>query len=61
MGRHSRRYYNFADQWLKSEVKLQRLSRTNGSPADKTELSKLQGQIAGAKQGLADTAGEVEA
>ena len=60
-GRHSRRYYDFADQWLKSEVKLQQLSRTNGTPDDEAELSKLKSQIAGAKQGLADTADEVEA
>lgn len=60
-GRHSRRYYDFADQWLKSEVELQRLSRTNGAPADEAAVSKLRSQIAGAKQGLTDAADEVEA
>ena len=60
-GRHSRRYYDFADQLLKSEVDLQRLSRSNGTPADQAEHSKQRIQIAEAKQGLSDAAHEVEA
>jgi radical SAM superfamily enzyme YgiQ (UPF0313 family) len=49
-GRHSRRYYGFADQLLKSEVALAR----SGDPA-------LRGNVDAARRGLAETFQEVEA
>ena len=60
-GRHSRTYYSFADQLLKSEVALDRLRKSgNGStrPADSLEL---EARILSARQGMETAAGEVEA
>jgi anaerobic magnesium-protoporphyrin IX monomethyl ester cyclase len=52
-GRHSRRYYEFADQWLKSEMAMSKAS------ADEHEL--LRQRIAAARQGMRDTAMDMEA
>lgn len=54
-GRHSRRFYQFADQWLKSAVALSRLEA--GSP----EAAALMAQIRAARRGLEESFGEVEA
>jgi anaerobic magnesium-protoporphyrin IX monomethyl ester cyclase len=54
-GRHSRRFYKFADQALRSEVELH---RTGGVAADMAELRR---SILEAKRGLADAFAEVEA
>lgn len=51
-GRHSRRYYAFADQLLKSEVAL---ARDGGARPD------LRAQIEAARRGLSEAAAEVEA
>ncbi len=58
-GRHSRRYYSFADQLLRSEVDLDRLSRK--SVADEAAIASLQKRIADARVGLDAAATEVEA
>lgn len=52
-GRHSRRYYEFADMLLKSEVAL--------ANARDTESAELQQRVRAARQGLSETAAEVEA
>jgi radical SAM superfamily enzyme YgiQ (UPF0313 family) len=52
-GRHSRRYYQFADRLLKSEVAL---ARPGGGDAQL-----LAGEIAAARQGLCESFLEVEA
>ena len=57
-GRHSRRYYKFADQLLRSEVELQRIR--NGFPAN-GDVDLLAARILEAQQGMHDAAGEVEA
>ncbi len=57
-GRHSRDYYNFADQLLRGEVEFHRAQNTHNGTA---VLSSLEDQIAEARQGLAATAREVEA
>jgi radical SAM superfamily enzyme YgiQ (UPF0313 family) len=54
-GRHSRRFYQFADQWLKSAVAL---DRANGNAA---EAAAMRGQIEAARHGLAESCEEVEA
>ena len=62
-GRHSRRYYSFADQLLKSEVALERLRKSgNGSGSIKaTDSAELETSILSARRGLEAAAGEVEA
>ena len=58
-GRHSRRYYSFADQLLRNEVELERLRR---KPAlEDSAMAALQEKIAGARVGLDQTSNEVEA
>jgi len=57
--RHSRAFYRFADQLLRSEVELQRLGHTPA--ADSNAMSTLQSVIAEARAGLRATAAEVEA
>jgi anaerobic magnesium-protoporphyrin IX monomethyl ester cyclase len=58
-GRHSRRYYQFADQLLKSEVTLDRLFREGTS--DLSEVARLRSSITTARAGLAESQREVEA
>lgn len=57
-GRHSRRYYQFADQLLRSEVELERMRR-RGENGDAGAA--LAARVAEARQGLAAAAAEVEA
>jgi radical SAM superfamily enzyme YgiQ (UPF0313 family) len=54
-GRHSRRFYKFADQALRGEVELHRKG------ADCLEAAELQRSIAEARRGLLESYGEVEA
>ena len=58
-GRHSRRYYGFADQLLRSEVDLDRLRRK--SACDEVAIASLQKRISDARVGLDAAATEVEA
>ena len=60
-GRHSRRYYQFADQLLRTEVGLHRALRSNGSSGDGTSVHELQANIASARDGLRATFAETEA
>ena len=57
-GRHSRRYYKYADQLLRSEVELHRL-RSAGQAAGDAEA--LAARIAESRRGLSESAAEVEA
>jgi anaerobic magnesium-protoporphyrin IX monomethyl ester cyclase len=56
--RHSRAFYRFADQLLRSEVELNRLGYR--SDADVNTISALRSVIAEARAGLQATAAEVE-
>ncbi len=58
-GRHSRRYYSFADQLLRSEVELERLRRKFAS--DPSIIMSLEGKIADARAGFHATTSEMEA
>jgi hypothetical protein len=58
-GRHSRRYYSFADQLLRSEVDLDRLRRKSAS--DEDTVASIQKRIDDARAGLDAAATEVEA
>lgn len=58
-GRHSRRYYGFADKWLRSEVQLAKLRRNGVS--DDAELMRLAEEVHVARTNMLDSAGEVEA
>ncbi len=61
-GRHSRRFYGFADQLLRSEVELRRALDTKGNGAGRSQLvAQLKDQIAGARAGLRESFAEVEA
>jgi hypothetical protein len=59
-GRHSRRFYEFADQLLRSEVELSRF-RNAGQADGKVLETELQNRIAQAREGLRATYSEVEA
>jgi radical SAM superfamily enzyme YgiQ (UPF0313 family) len=59
--RHSRRYYGFADQLLKSEVALDRLSRQGPARAPLAEIQSLQARVREARAGLQVSSSEVEA
>jgi radical SAM superfamily enzyme YgiQ (UPF0313 family) len=59
-GRHSRRYFQFADKLLRSEVDLFRLKRQNGA-GDSSAALELETQAAAARRALQDAAQEVEA
>jgi radical SAM superfamily enzyme YgiQ (UPF0313 family) len=59
-GRHSRRYFQFADKLLRSEVDLFRLKRQNGA-GDSAAALELETQAAAARHALQDAAQEVEA
>ena len=56
-GRHSRRFFQFADELLRSEVELSRLQKQQDGAASAT----LQAKIAAARQGLQVTYAEMEA
>jgi radical SAM superfamily enzyme YgiQ (UPF0313 family) len=58
-GRHSRRYYGFADQLLRAEVELERMRRKTDS--DASAMALLQNKIADARAGLSASALEVDA
>lgn len=58
-GRHSRRYYSFADQLLRGEVDLDRLHRK--SVSDEATVASIQKRIADARAGLSAASTEVEA
>lgn len=59
-GRHSRRYYQFADQWLKNEVALGKLSAKDYVQAT-ADAELLRQRIHEARRGLALAHDEVEA
>ena len=52
-GRHSRRYYDFADQWLRSEVEMARMA-----PAERGALA---ARVEAARAGLREAEAETEA
>ncbi|HET7751636.1 MAG TPA: radical SAM protein [Terriglobales bacterium] len=56
-GRHSRRFFQFADELLRSEVELSRLQKQH----DGADSAALQAQIAVARHGLQTTYSEMEA
>jgi len=58
-GRHSRRYYGNADQLLKAEVELERLSHSS-TPISPSQLVDLQRRIENAREGLRTTFAETE-
>lgn len=58
-GRHSRRYYSFADQLLRNEVELERLRRKPES--ELSTMTALQEKILTARAGLDSASAEVEA
>jgi anaerobic magnesium-protoporphyrin IX monomethyl ester cyclase len=60
-GRHSRRYYQFADQLLRSEVALKTLLQGKRSPPLPDEINLLQQRIQEARSGLQYFDSEVEA
>lgn len=59
-GRHSRRFYQFADDLLRTEVELARMSRGNGAGAAEPLIAELQNRIAHARAGLNTTFSELE-
>jgi radical SAM superfamily enzyme YgiQ (UPF0313 family) len=59
-GRHSSRFYRNADQLLKAEVELERLSHLTG-PGNSAHLEDLQQRVRLAREGLAATFSETEA
>ena len=58
-GRHSRRFYGFADQLLRSEVELERTRRKSGIEA--AVIADLQNKVADLRTGLHAASAEVEA
>ena len=60
-GRHSRSYYGFADQLLRSEVRLQQLREESDGAAESPDIREVKIHIAAARRGLQETAHEVEA
>ncbi len=60
-GRHSRRFYGFADQLLRSEVELSRTLSANGATADSPLVGGLKSRINEARIGLRESFSEVEA
>jgi radical SAM superfamily enzyme YgiQ (UPF0313 family) len=60
-GRHSRRFYQFADELLRSEVELARVSRGNTTRAVGPLFAELQQKIVDARHGLNLTFSESEA
>lgn len=60
-GRHSRRFYQFADQLLRSEVELSRLLNGLGASADSRSALELRTKISQAREGLQSSLLEIEA
>jgi radical SAM superfamily enzyme YgiQ (UPF0313 family) len=60
-GRHSRRYYQYADQLLRSEYALAHAVSHNGDSPDAAIIAELGNKITEARQGLEATCTEVEA
>jgi len=61
-GRHSRRFYQYADQLLRSEVELSRMGNGAGRDPDSSLVAaELQEKIAQARSGLRASFAEVEA
>jgi len=60
-GRHSRRFYKFADQLLRSEVELARSTNGNGHASNALAVADIQNQIDEARAGLKSAFYEVEA
>lgn len=58
-GRHSRRYYSFADQLLRTEVELERMRQSGRS--DALAVATMQSNIAQFRAGMEAAAAEVEA
>jgi radical SAM superfamily enzyme YgiQ (UPF0313 family) len=58
-GRHSRRFYGFADQLLRSEVELEHTRRKSGIEA--AAIADLQNKVADLRTGLHASSAEVEA
>lgn len=58
-GRHSRRFYGFADQLLRSEVELERTRRKSGREA--ATIADLQNKVADLRTCLHASSAEVEA
>jgi len=59
-GRHSRRFYQDADQLLRSELELHRLMANNGGPEHQPLVTELKAKIAQAYRGLREARAEVE-
>ncbi len=59
--RHSRRFYQFADQLLRSEVELARRAQGISEAAEDTSMAELRQKIDQARDGLKLTFSEVEA
>jgi anaerobic magnesium-protoporphyrin IX monomethyl ester cyclase len=60
-GRHSRRFYTFADQLLRSEVELERARARKKSDVDAAVVADLRNKIAAARTALRASSAEVEA
>ncbi len=58
-GRHSRRFYDYADRLLRDEVALSTL--TNRNATDPVVIADLQSRIRANREGLTSTYAEVEA
>ncbi len=58
-GRHSRRFYEYADRLLRDEVQLSRMGDRN--PSDASTIASLQSQIQASRLGLESSYREVEA
>ncbi len=58
-GRHSRRFYSFADKLMRSEVELKRLSARENPPY--ADVERLKNEIAGHRSNLYASANEMEA
>ncbi len=59
--RHSRRFYQFADQLLRSEVELARASRGDNQETKSELLEGLKAKIVHAREGMRESIAEVEA
>ena len=57
-GRHSRRFYGFADELLRAEVELARLTMTRST--DATAVASIQSRIAEYRTNLQVAASEIE-
>jgi len=60
-GRHSRRFYQFADQLLRSQVELARAQGAEGLVENLTLAAELKGRVQRAREGMREAFSEVEA